>query len=787
MAALVKLSTPSVKVRRDGRVQQVSAAQLIPGDVALVEAGSFAPADLRLVESANLRIQEAALTGESEPVDKDADFVAAERLALADRRNMAYMGSTVAYGRGVGLVVATGMETELGQIAEMIQAVEEEATPLSRRLDKLGRALAVAALLIVGVIFLLGVLRGEDLRLLFLTAVSLAVAAVPEGLPAVITIALTLGAQRMLKRNALIRKLPAVETLGSVTVICSDKTGTLTENRMTAELAHVNGRDHPLEALAPLQDDPAVALLLTAGALCNDASLDVGESEAARFRAVGDPTEAALVVAAAQAGLLKPELEDLLPRSAEVPFDSQRKCMSTVHRLDAALAKLPKGLPQALGSAQAIVFAKGAADSLLGVSTQIWAGDGPVPLDQGRRAEILAAHDRLAADGMRVLGAAFRAVEQVPVAAEIERDLVFIGLVAMIDPPRTEVRQAVADCRAAGVRGLMITGDHPLTARHVARQIGLGDSDELLTGADLDRLSAAELDAAIERVDVYARVSPEHKLRLVEALRKHGHIVAMTGDGVNDAPALKSADIGVAMGVSGADVSKQASDMVLQDDNFATIVAAVEEGRIVFDNIRKFIKYLLAANTGELWVMLLGPLLGMPLPLLPLQILWMNLITDGPPALALGFEPGEPHVMRRPPNPPGESVFAGGVARDILWIGLLTALVSLAVGYRFWDADESSWQTMLFTTLSFSQLALALAIRSDRDFLLSIGLLSNTPLLGALGLSFALQLSAVYIPPLQSVFSTTPLTLRELALCVAAGSSSFWVVEGVKRALRPTP
>ena len=770
MAALKSLAAPVVKVRRDGAVKELSSRELVLGDAVVLEAGNLVPADSRLLESVNLRVQEAALTGESEPVDKDAEFVGDAGLGVADRLNMAHMGSTVAYGRGLGLVVATGMRTELGRIAGLIQTMEPEPSPLQRRLNDLGRVLAVAALAIVAVIFVLGVVRGEDPRLMFLTAVSLAVAAVPEGLPAVITIALSLGAQRMLGRNALIRKLPAVETLGSVTVICSDKTGTLTQNRMTARVVHVDSRDTNLEA--PSAHDSAVELLLLAGALCNDAVLDSSDEHA-----VGDPTEAALVVAAAKRGLMKADLERRLPRNREIPFDSERKRMTTLHQVDSPLP--------ALGSARFVAFTKGAADRLLGVSSQVWESGAAEPLTAERQEQIVAAHDRLAGAGMRVLGVAFRPFAVEPGQEEnLESELVFIGLIGLIDPPRAEVSAAIASCRSAGMRELMITGDHPLTASSIAAETGLTEGREVLTGADLDKLSAAELEEAAARVDVYARVSPEHKLRLVEALQRRGHIVAMTGDGVNDAPALKKADIGVAMGITGTDVSKEAADMILRDDNFATIVAAVEEGRIIFDNIRKFIRYLLSANSGELGAMLIGPLFGMPLPLLPLQILWMNLVTDGPPALALGVERGEREVMQRPPRRPDQSVFADGVGRDIVWIGLLTAIVSLAVGYDSWSAGEASWQTMLFTTLTFSQLALALAIRSETDSVFTIGLLSNRPLFLAVVGSVVLQLCVVYLVPLQSVFDTVALSGAELGVCLVAGSITFWAVEAVKWTLK---
>ncbi|NOZ29425.1 MAG: cation-translocating P-type ATPase [Chloroflexi bacterium] len=815
MAALKKLSVPTVKVRRDGHVQEISARELVPGDIVLLEAGDLVPADGRLLESINLRVQEAALTGESEPVEKSPGALDYEDLPLGDRRNMVYMGTVVTYGRGVAVVTATGMHTELGRIAEMIQTVKREPTPLQRRLEQLGHGLAVAALVIVAVVFVLGVLRGEDLRLMFLTAISLAVAAVPEGLPAVVTIALALGAQRMLRRRALIRKLPAVETLGSVTVICSDKTGTLTENRMTVTVLDVAGKTvsltevlqrgqpvwtrfgnpHPApeapaeEAAAPdLPEadargeetlDPSLQLLLAGAALCNDAILEPVDDGSGRLRALGDPTEGALVVAAAQFGLLKAELERALPRIAEVPFTSERKRMTTVHRVPSSQEQRPAWLPS-LGDGAAVVFTKGAVDTLLEVSSQVWVDGRVEPLDDQWRRRIQAANDRLAQDGMRVLGVAYRLLEAPPADGEeetLERDLIFVGLVGMIDPPRPEVKEAVQTCKTAGIRPIMITGDHPLTARHIAQELGIATDGRVITGQDLARMDIEELETIVEEVPVYARVSPEHKLKIVQALQDQGHIVAMTGDGVNDAPALKKADIGVAMGITGTDVAKEAADMVLLDDNFATIVAAVEEGRTIYDNIRKFIKYTLTSNTGEIWVMLAAPFLGMPLPLLPLQILWVNLVTDGLPGLALTLEPAERDTMRRPPHHPQESIFGRGMSWDILWGGLLMGLVSLGMGYWAWSAAHPTWQTMVFTTLTLSQMGNALAIRSERDSLFRIGLLSNKPLLGAVLSTFILQLAVIYVAPLQGIFKTVALPPGDLAISLALSTVVFWGME----------
>lgn len=794
MAALRKLAVPVVKVRRNGHVLEISAKELVPGDIVLLEAGGFAPADGRLLENINLRVQEAALTGESEPVEKHVESLDQEHLPLGDRRNMIYMGTTITYGRGTAVVTDTGMKTELGQIAEMIQSVEREPTPLQRRLEQLGRGLAVAAIAIVGVVFVLGLLRGEDVKLMFLTAISMAVAAVPEGLPAVVTISLALGAQRMLKRRALIRKLPAVETLGSVTVICSDKTGTLTENRMTVTVLDVLGETQRIETLLkkgiPVMDAELVpqekplvrslGLLLKAAALCNDAVL---ESDTGYFKAIGDPTEGAMVIAAAQLGLLKNELDKRWPRVAEAPFTSERKRMSTVHRLTLNLEQTDAPWH----NAPYVLFCKGAIDVIMDITTQVWSGDRAVPITDELRQRILDSNNLLAQDGHRVLGVAFRPLDALPQNVDenaLETKLTFIGLIGMIDPPRPEVKASVQTCRTAGIRPVMITGDHPLTAQYIAKELGIGANGTIITGQELARMTDEELESVVEHVSVYARVSPEHKLRIVQSLQNKGHIVSMTGDGVNDAPALKKADIGVAMGIAGTDVSKEASDMVLLDDNFATIVAAVEEGRTIYDNIRKFIKYTLTSNSGEIWTMLFAPFLGMPLPLLPLQILWINLVTDGLPGLALAFEPAERDTMTRSPYHPKENIFGRGMGRHILWVGLLMGFVSLGMGFWFWRAEDPAWQTMVFTTLTLSQMGHALAIRSGRESLFTSGLFTNKALLGAVLLTFVLQMAVVYVPFMQEIFKTIGMSFADLAVSLALSTVVFWGVELEKWYLR---
>ncbi|MFB2771580.1 cation-translocating P-type ATPase [Pelatocladus sp. BLCC-F211] len=808
IANLKKLAVPTLKVRRDGLVTELSARQLVPGDIVLLEAGEIVPADCRVLASWGLRVQEAALTGISEPVDKDPQTIKEANLQLLYRNNMVYMGTVVTYGRGEAVVIETGMNTELGQITNMIQMVEPEATPLQKRLDQLGHGLAIASLALVGLILILELLRGQDIKLMFLTAITLVVAALPEGLPAVVAIALALGAQQMLKRRALIRNLPAVETLGSVTVICSGKTGTLTVNRMIVSVLDVAGHrldlttqmrgpspviDSHQERPFLLSQPPALALLLASFTLCNNAKLEPDWEEPRYFRAVGDPSEGALIFTAASQGLWKDDLEQALPRISEIPFDSRRQRMTTIHQFPGDLSRLPCALESIwhwsraiVGEATYVAFTRGRVNSLLEVSNYIWMDEGAKPLDGNWRERIHVAHHQLVQDGLRVLSIAFRPLPSYPVdgSQDVEQDLTFLGLVGLTDPARPEARDAIAICKAAGIRPILVTGDHPISAWHLANEVGITTNSQILTSEDISRLPVEELKELLAEVSVYARISPEDKLDIVRILQKQGQIVAMTGDGMNDAPALKAADIGVAMGLSGTDVAKDAADMVLLDDNFATIVAAVKEGRIIYDNIRKFIKYLLSSNVGELWVMLLAPLMGMPLPLLPLQILWINLTTDGLPALALGLEPAERNTMNRPPYPPNENFFARGMGRSIIWIGLLLGLVSFGTGYLYWRIGNTGWQTMVFTTLTLSQMGNALAIRSEQDSLFKIGLLSNKPLLTAVMVTLGLQLAVVYVPFLQNIFSTQALSLGDLVICLLLSSVVFWAVELEKWLLR---
>jgi Ca2+-transporting ATPase len=783
LAALKKLAVPAAIVRRDGDARGVAMSQVVPGDVVLLEAGSIVPADCRVVRSYELQTLEAPLTGESAPVAKVTDPIEHKDVPLGDRRNMAYLGTTVAAGRGVAVVTQTGMRTELGHIASLIQTVEREPTPLQRRLHHLGKTLAGASLLLVAIIFVNGLVRGENWRLMFLTAVSIGVAAIPEGLPAVVTIALALGSQRMLNRNALIRKLPAVETLGSVTVICTDKTGTLTENRMRVVELRVADRSYAVEreshaVPSEVASESGIDLMLIGAALCNDSQLNSKQPE---NQPIGDPTEVALLGAATTFGLRKQALEQRLPRVAEVPFSSERKRMTTIHQIGGDSSELSRELVTACGGKAAgyIAFCKGAADVLLELSTSIWIDGAAQPLNQQWRRRIAEANDSSAQNGMRVIGMAFRHLNELPPAKDIknvEQGMTFVGMFSLMDRPRREAAPAVAACHAAGIRPVMITGDHPITARYIAQQVGIVDGKGPVTGPELDRLSG-QVNSLVETTSVYARVAPAHKLKIVEALQQNGEVVAMTGDGVNDAPSLKKADVGIAMGVTGTDVAKEAADIVLLDDNFATIVAAIEEGRVIYENIRKFIRYILATNSGEIWTMLVAPFLGIPLPLLPLQILWMNLVTDGLPALALGVEPAEEDTMRRAPHSPNDSIFARGMGTHVIWVGILMALLSLAVGYGYWHAGRSNWQTMLFTTLTLSQMAHVMAIRSERNSLFRIGLLSNKPLLAAVTLTVLLQLGLIYVPFLQNVFSTQPLSATDLGISVLVSSSIFAAVE----------
>ncbi len=754
MAALGQMAAPSARVRRGGDIQDIDAETLVPGDVVLLEAGNVVPADLRLTEAARLRHAEAALTGESQPVDKHTAPLDAEDLPLGDRANMAWKGTLVAHGRGEGVVVATGPSTQLGRVARLLDEADEVKTPLQKRLARFGTRLAWAVLAVCAIVFVAGLLRGEEPAGMFLTAVSLAVAAIPEALPAVVAISLALGASRMVRRHALIRRLPAVETLGSITFICSDKTGTLTENRMVLESFSLA----PGEGPRPATELGAAPQLLRAMALVNDTAMPSEPT----MGVIGDPTEVALAVAARDHAHDKARLDAAHPRVFELPFDSERKRMSTVH----------SGVEDGRGL---LVCVKGAPESVLPRCDSSAHG----PFDA---AALLAEADRMAEAGLRVLAVAERRMAALPERPAdgdtgLERELTFLGLVGLVDPPRVEAQAAVADCKAAGIVPVMITGDHPATARAIAERLGiLRDGGRVVAGPELADMDDGALARDIRDIRVYARVDPEQKIRIVRALQSAGEHAAMTGDGVNDAPALKRADIGVAMGKGGTDVAREAAHMVLLDDNFATIVKAVGEGRRIFDNIRKFIKYTMTSNSGEIWTIFLAPFLGLPIPLLPIHILWVNLVTDGLPGLALSAEGAEPDVMRRPPRPPSESIFAHGMWQHILWVGLLMGGVCL--GLQAWAMHVGAhWQTMVFTVLCLSQLGHALAVRHERYSTFSRRHAPNRVMTGILVFSVVLQLATVYVPFLQPIFRTEALSLIELLICLGASSLVFIAVE----------
>ena len=762
MEALKKMAAHTAMVLREGAIVGVAAGELVPGDIVMLEAGSLVPADIRLMETAQLKAEEAALTGESVSVEKHSRTIMEEQLPLADRKNMVYKGTTISYGRGTGVVTATGMKTELGKIASMLQDEEEVKTPLQKRLAAFGRKLALAVLIICAIVFGMGFLRGEPALLMLLTAISLAVAAIPEALPAVITISLALGAKKMVSKNALVRKLPAVETLGSVTYICSDKTGTLTVNKMAVEDFFVDGKYFKAGDQALSQFD----FLMKGLALSNDVK------QSAESILLGDPTEVALYEVAEKTGFNKRELENSLPRISEIPFDSERKCMTTLHRL-------PTG--------DVISFTKGGVDVMSEKADTMWTSSGLIPVN---RDQLLIANNEMAERGLRVLCIAMRRWDEAPesvTSEQVEEGLSILGLVGMMDPPREEVREAVNLCKTAGIRPVMITGDHPVTARAIAQRVGFlapEDHNNVITGQELDRLSLEEFEEKVENIRVYARVAPEQKLKIVKALQDKGQFVAMTGDGVNDAPALKRADIGVAMGITGTDVSKEAAHMILLDDNFATIVRAVQEGRKIYDNIRKFVRYLLTTNSGEIWTLFLAPIVGLPVPLLPIHILWINLVTDGLPALALSVEPAEGDVMKRPPRHPKESIFAHGLGLHAIWVGILMGVIVLSIQAWSLSSAGAHWQTMVFTVLCLTQLGHVLAIRSERQSLFTMGLFSNKPLLGAVALTFLLQMAIIYTPAMNRIFKTEPLTAGELLIAIAASSIVFFAVEVEKLLVR---
>ncbi|NBV85852.1 MAG: cation-translocating P-type ATPase [Verrucomicrobia bacterium] len=773
MAALQQLAAARATVLRGAKIQCIPAAELVPGDIVLLEAGNQIPADLRLIKIAQLQVDESALTGESAAVEKHTRALPPGPTALGERHNMAFKGTKATRGRGIGLVVATGMRTELGKVAALLDPVTSRSTPLQMRLALLGKRLALGVMAICGMIFLVGILRGEEPRLMFMTALSLAVAAIPEALPAIVSVLLALSARRMVSQNVLIRRLPAVETLGSVTVICSDKTGTLTQNRMCVEQILVGEATvipRSKEAAKLLRKFPSahpVAEILRAAALCNDARL--GMPQGAKKPAVdsvcwtGDPTETALVEAAAAAGLGKTELDRQYPRVDEITFDSQRKRMTTVHQTDCGW----------------VAYTKGAPEAVLPLCRNLWNSEEPGSGKALRAGAILHSAQAMAADGLRVLAFARRTFLKMPSqSGDFVRELSFLGLIGLWDPPRKEAIDAVKACRTAGIVPLMITGDHPATALAIGRRLGIaeGFQSEVLTGNELDMLDEAAFQLRLAGLRIYARVNPAQKIRIVRALQAKGEFVAMTGDGVNDAPALKQAEIGVAMGLGGTDVAREAASLVLLDDNFATIVVAVREGRRIYDNIRKFVRYSLTGNTGEIWLIFLAPFFGLPIPLLPIHILWVNLVTDSLPGIALAAEPAEADIMGRPPRPPQESLFAGMLVH-IVGIGLLMALLCLLLYAGAFHSGRSHAQTMVFTALTLSQVIYALAIRSENQSVCRLGLRSNLPLLGTVLLTLLLQMLVVYVPALNVVFRTQPLSALDLMLCVATAALVFGVVE----------
>jgi Ca2+-transporting ATPase len=785
LAALKKMSSPSSKVIRDGQQQVIPSEEIVPGDLIDLEAGDHIPADGRIVyATGNFSTHEASLTGESTSVDKITGHLEKEDTPLADRINMVYLGTSVVSGKGRAIITSTGMKTELGKIAGLIQGIEDNTTPLQKKLEEFGKIIVYISFFLVGVIFLMGYLRGEELLNLFLTAVSLAVAAIPEGLPAVVTIALALGVQRMVKRHCLIRKLPSVETLGCTSVICSDKTGTLTKNEMTVQVLYQGGEYFTISGIgyAPsgdfLHQDkkispdeyPGLIRLLTGSVLCNGAQLTNDEGA---YHIIGDPTEGALLTAAAKAGLNKTTLEEKYPFYEELPFDSDRKQMTILRN---------KGNSH-------VAFVKGAPDILLSNCTSVEVNQKVSPLDKNSREGIMKATAGLADKAMRVLAVAYREMDTVPEkpdAADIESELTFLGLIAMIDPPRPEVKVAMQECRSAGIRSVMITGDHINTAVAIARDLGFYEKDSLAyTGEELDLLTEEEFRHNLDKTVVYARVSPEHKMRIVKAWRDKGEIVAMTGDGVNDAPALKEADIGVAMGITGTDVTKEVSEMVITDDNFASIVAAVEEGRGIFDNIRKFIHYLLSCNVGEILVMFVSSLLLLPVPLLPIQILWINLVTDGLPALALGVDPVNKKIMQLPPRLKNEAVVTRQMGILIIAQGIFIAFCSLLAFWLVLHVENEGIErarTACFIVLSCSQLFHSFNCRSTRDSIFTLGFFTNTKLIWATLISFVLQISVVYIPAFQVIFKTQSLTGLDWILVLVISSFPLLAMEIVKLA-----
>ena len=770
LEALKKMSAPSANVIRDGETMSVAASSLVVGDVVLLEAGDFVPADIRLVSTASLKIDESALTGESVPVEKDEKLLLPQDTPLAERKNMAYSGTSVTYGRASGIVTATSMDTQIGSIAKALSAAKQGQTPLQKRMNSLSKILSIAVLIVAAVVFVIGWLTGREILYMFLVAVSLAVAAIPEGLATVVTLQLTMGVQKMSKNGAIIRKLPAVETLGSTNVICSDKTGTLTQNKMSVLHSYYNASEFAKGSEVKTLE---LELLCKAFLLCNDSR---ETNEDGQLSLLGDPTETALYKFAADNIDKKKTLTEL-PRVYEIPFDSQRKLMSTVN-----------------GQTHPVLFVKGAPDELLARCTKISIGGNAAPLDEQQKKDIMKQNEQFAADALRVLGAAYKPLGSVPSSPEgLEEDLIFIGLAGMMDPPRQEAKVAVNECRNAGMMPVMITGDHKTTAVAIAKQLGiLTDGKRAITGRELDKMSDEELDKNINDICVYARVAPEHKVRIVDMFQRHGNIVAMTGDGVNDAPALKTADIGVGMGITGTEVSKNAADMVLTDDNFATIVKAVKEGRRIYRNIKKAVQFLLSANLSEILTLFIGIVLAgtvfaetnpeMTI-LYPVQILWVNLVTDTFPALALGMEPAPAGIMKQPPRSSDESFFSGGMALRLFLYGGVMAAFTLGVyfGSLALYGNETVSTTMAFLTLGLTQLFHVFNVRSTGRSVFS-GFFKNKWMHLAFVFSALLQLIVVVIPTLGEFFKTTMLSAEQWLIVAAASFAIVPVSELIKLA-----
>lgn len=809
LAALRRLASPDAHVIRDGSRRVIPANAVVPGDLVVLEAGNYVPADVRMLEAINLRIEEAALTGESIPVQKDAEARLEKDIPLGDRKNTAFMGTLVNYGRGRGVVVATGMRTQIGMIAEMLQSVQQEPTPLQRRLDQLGKTLGWAALSVCALVFVVGWMRGFDPLDMFLIAVSLAIAAVPEGLPAVVTISLALGMREMIKRHALIRRLSSVESLGSATTICSDKTGTLTQNAMTVTKIWVDGElfsvtgsgyaptgeyrrdDHHVDP----GDYPALLTALWVATLNNDAELEIsGASDMGQtYRMVGDPTEGSLIVAAAKAGARAPELNRAYPRIQEIPFDSARKRMVTLHALKEPHPADISPFYDETSRDLYVVTVKGAPDLVLDLCTRYQRMDDvSLPLDDDQKVRILAAHDAMTQGALRVLGVAYRVLPQMPSEMEaetLEQDLIFVGLIGMIDPPRPEVAAALQKARQAGIRTVMITGDYPKTARAIADSIGLlEEGHQVLAGNDLNEMDDETLKREVLYTDVFARVSPEHKMRIVSALRANDQVVAMTGDGVNDAPSIKRADIGIAMGITGTDVAKESADMVLTDDNYASIVDAVEQGRVIYSNIRKFVYYLLSCNMAEIAIIFLGILFTRGSPLTVIQLLWLNLISDGAPALALGTEKGDPDIMKQPPRPRSEPIINRFMRIGIGVQTVVDTAVTLSaylIGLQVHPEQPEFAETMAFVTLSLSELLRAYTARSERYPLVKIGIFGNRNMNYAFFSSLTLLMLVVYVPFLQPIFNTTTLGWEQWRLVLPLLFVPALAAEIIKFVLSP--